>query len=290
MRLDFLHLSPVSIYVCLDSETALSFVQLCTDASAEGSASYLAQHGKSMQRLYTHQIFKVYTPQSLRTTALLCPAGPLMAHQLQQLRNRQKTTHGTTNLTKYVSKEALLRPDVFLVITARCIWPIFDYWQQKQLCEMAKEFCYTELGVHGPLIQVYGDMLPPSDFLIIVPRTREVPDMIRAASKFICACHKLSALSVQLQLGQLAVLNTSGIVYTMLRCWQTAQNDCFYGPQYNTGQCLVADPQLSLQRVKPNSCPHIAAWRRINMSHRPAAVSVQLLAELSPKDATVFAL
>ncbi|KAL0029126.1 hypothetical protein WJX77_008825 [Trebouxia sp. C0004] len=44
--------------------------------------------------------------------------------------------------------------------------------------------------------------------------------------------------------------------------------------------------QLSLQRIKPNSCPHIAAWRRINMSHRP--VSVQLLAELSPKDATVF--
>ncbi|KAL3147479.1 hypothetical protein ABBQ38_014536 [Trebouxia sp. C0009 RCD-2024] len=71
------------------------------------------------------------------------------------------------------------------------------------------------------------------------------------------ACHKLWALSVQLQLGQLAVLNTS-------------------------------DPQLSLQRIKPNSGPHIAAWRRINMSHRP--VSVQLLAELSPKDATVFAL
>ena len=129
-------------------------------------------------------------------------------------------------------------------------------------------------------------MLPPSDFLIIVPRTREVPDMIRAASEFIHACHKLWALSVQLQLGQLAVLDTSGILYTcVLQCWQTAQND---GPQHNTGQCLVADPQLSLQRIKPNSCPHIAAWRRINMSHRP--VSVQLLAELSPKDATVFAL
>ncbi|DBA76298.1 TPA: hypothetical protein ACH3X1_010012 [Trebouxia sp. C0004] len=81
--------------------------------------------------------------------------------------------------------------------------------------------------------------------------------MIRAASEFIHACHKLWALSVQLQLGQLAILDTS-------------------------------DPQLCLQRIKPNSCPHIAAWRRINMSHRP--VSVQLLAELSPKDATVFAL
>lgn len=180
-----------------------------------------------------------------------------MAHQLQQLRNRQKTMHGTTNLTKHVSKEALHSPDVFLVITARCIWPVFSFWQQKQLCELAKVFCYTELGVQGPLIQVYGDMLPPSDFLIIVPRTREVPGMIRAASEFIRACHKLWALSVQLQLGQLAVLNTS-------------------------------DPQLSLQRIKPNSCPHIAEWRRINMSHRP--VSVQLLAELSPKDATVFAL
>ncbi|KAA6426523.1 MAG: hypothetical protein FRX49_03633 [Trebouxia sp. A1-2] len=81
-------------------------------------------------------------------------------------------------------------------------------------------------------------MLPPSDFLIIVPRTREVPDMITAASKFIHACQKLWALNVQLQLGQLAVFDTS-------------------------------------------------AWRRINMSHRP--VSVQLLANLSPKDATVFA-
>lgn len=150
-----------------------------------------------------------------------------MAHQVQQLRNRQKTMHGTTNLTKHVPKEALLRPDVFLVITAECIWPVFSFWQQKQLCELAKEFCYTELGVQGPLIQVYGDMLPPSDFLIIVPRTREVPDMITAASKFIHACQKLWALNVQLQLGQLAVFDTSGILYTMLQCWQTSQNDGF---------------------------------------------------------------
>ncbi|KAL0030317.1 hypothetical protein WJX77_009389 [Trebouxia sp. C0004] len=72
------------------------------------------------------------------------------------------------------------------------------------------------------------------------------------------ACFKGSTAQTRcLQLGQLAILDTS-------------------------------DPQLCLQRIKPNSCPHIAAWRRINMSHRP--VSVQLLAELSPKDATVFAL
>ena len=129
-------------------------------------------------------------------------------------------------------------------------------------------------------------MLPPSDFLIIVPRTREVPDMIRAASDFIHACQKLWALSVQLQLGQSAVLDTSGILYTcVLQCWQTAQND---GPQHNTGQCLVADPQLAPQRIKPISCPRITEWRRFNISHRPA--SVQLLAELSPKNATVFAL
>ncbi|KAL0028802.1 hypothetical protein WJX79_008460 [Trebouxia sp. C0005] len=108
---------------------------------------------------------------------------------------------------------------------------------------------------------LYFSTLRPVDgspnFLIIVPRTREVPDMITAASKFIHACQKLWALNVQLQLGQLAVFDTS-------------------------------DPQLSRQCIKPNSCPHIAAWRRINMSHRP--VSVQLLANLSPKDATVFAL
>ena len=50
-----------------------------------------------------------------------------MAHQLQQLRNRQKTMHGTTNLTKHVSKEAMLRADVFLVITAKCVLPIASF-------------------------------------------------------------------------------------------------------------------------------------------------------------------
>lgn len=81
--------------------------------------------------------------------------------------------------------------------------------------------------MQGSVIQVYGDMLPPSDFFIIVPLTRELPDMIRAASEIIHACQKLWALSVQLQLGQSAVLATSGILYTRLQCWQTAQNDGF---------------------------------------------------------------
>lgn len=120
-----------------------------------------------------------------------------------------------------------------------------------------KKLCYTDLGVQGPLIHVYGDVLPPSDFLIIAPRAREATDMIRAASEFIHACHNLWALSVQLQLGDSAVFD-------------------------------ISDPQLSLQRIKPNSCLHISAWHRINMSHEP--VSVQLLADLSPKDASVFAL
>ena len=73
--------------------------------------------------------------------------------------------HKTTKLTKHVPKEATLRPDVFLVITIKVNWAIASFWQQKQLCELAKEFCYTEPGVHGPIVQVYGDMLPPSDFL-----------------------------------------------------------------------------------------------------------------------------
>ena len=187
-----------------------------------------------------------------------------MAHQLQQLRNRQKTMHGTTHLTKHVSKEALLRPDVFLVITARCIWPIASFWQQKQLCELAKEFCYTELGVQGPLIQVYGDMLPPSDFLIIVPRTREVPDMIRATSEFIHACHKLWALSVQLQLGQLAVLDTSGILYTMLQCWQTPQNDGFM--VHNTTQ------DNALLQIRSSPCSASNAIAALTLQHGAASI------------------
>ena len=130
---------------------------------------------------------------------------------------------------------------------------------------MAKEFCYTELGVQGRLIQVYGDMLPPSDFLIIVPRTREIPDMIRAASEFIHACQKLWALSVQLQLGQSAVLDTSGILYTMLQCWHTAQNDGFM--VHNTTQvnallqirsspCSASNPiaALTLQHGAASTC------------------------------------
>ncbi|KAL3141273.1 hypothetical protein ABBQ38_003608 [Trebouxia sp. C0009 RCD-2024] len=81
--------------------------------------------------------------------------------------------------------------------------------------------------------------------------------MIAAASEFISNCQKLWALSVQLQLGRWAVLDST-------------------------------DPQLSIQRIKPNSWPDTTSWCRINMSQRP--VSVQLLAGLSPKDASVFAL
>ena len=188
-----------------------------------------------------------------------------MAHQLQQLRNHQKTMHGITNHTKHASKEAMLRPDVFLVITAKCVLPIVSFWQQKRLCDMAKEYCYTKLGVQGALIQVYGDMLPPSDFLIIVPRTREVPDMIRAASGFIHACQKLWAPSVQLQLGQLAMLDTSGILYTMLQCWQTAQGDGFMVhtttqdnvlSQIRSSPCSTSNPiaALTLQHGAASTC------------------------------------
>ena len=182
--------------------------------------------------------------------------------QLQQLRNRQKTMHGTTNVTKHVPKEATLRPDVSLVITAKCIWPIASYWQQKQLCELAKEFCYTQLGVHGPVIQVYGDMLPPSDFLIIVPRTRAVPHLITAASHFIHDCQKLWALSVQLQLGQSAVLDTSGILYTILPCCQAVQHDGFTVLNTTQDNALcrsAASPAVHQTQQRPSHCrmaPH----------------------------------
>lgn len=90
-----------------------------------------------------------------------------------------------------------LRPQIFLVITAKSIWPFFSFGQQKQLCDLAKDFCYIELGVQGSVIQVYGDMLPASDFLIVVPRARQIPDVMRAASEFIHACQNFWALSVQ---------------------------------------------------------------------------------------------
>ena len=153
--------------------------------------------------------------------------------------------------------------DVFLVITAKCILPIFSFWQQKKLCELTKEFSYTKLGVDGPVIQVYGDMLPSSDFCIIVQRAREVPDII-TASEFIHACHKLWALSVQLQLGQSAPLDTSGILYTMLQCC-TAQNDGLmaHNPtqdnallQIRSSPCSASNPvaALTLQHGAASAC------------------------------------
>ena len=71
------------------------------------------------------------------------------------------------------------------------------------------------------------DMPPPSDFLIVVPHAREVPDMNRAVSKFFDARQRLWALSMQVQLGQSAVFDTSGILYTILQRWQNAHNDGF---------------------------------------------------------------
>ena len=121
-------------------------------------------------------------------------------------------------------------------------------------------------GVQGPLIQVYGDMLPPSDFLIIVPRTREVPDMIRAASELIHACHKLWALSVQQQLGQLAVLDTAGILYTMLQCWQcwqTAQNDGFI--VHNTTQ------DNALLQIRSSPCSASNSIAALTLEHGAAS-------------------
>ena len=58
--------------------------------------------------------------------------------------------------------------------------------------------------------------------------------------------------------------------------------------QAHSQDCLVADPELSIQQIRPNSWPDTASWRRINIPQRP--VSVQLLAKLTPKDASVFAL
>ena len=51
---------------------------------------------------------------------------------------------------------------------------------------------------------------------------------------------------------------------------------------------LIADPQLNLQRIMPKTWPDVTSWRRFYMSHTPE-VSVQLLADLSPSNARVFA-
>ena len=112
-----------------------------------------------------------------------------MAHQPRQLRKSSESNAWDNELDKHISQETIPRPDLFLVITAKCIWPVVSYWQQTELYELAKDFCYSQAGVQGPVIQ--GDKLPPSDFLIIVPGTRVVPVMNRAASKFIDVCQKL---------------------------------------------------------------------------------------------------
>ena len=54
------------------------------------------------------------------------------------------------------------------------------------------------------------------------------------------------------------------------------------------GIFLIADPQLNLQRIMPKTWPDVTSWRRFYMPHTPE-VSVQLLADLSPSNARVFA-
>ena len=211
-----------------------------------------------------------------------------------------------------------LAADLFIVITVKRCWPIACLWQQKQLLELAKVFCYSRLGTHGPLVQVSGDVLPNSAFLILVPRTKVVPHIFVAASDFMHDCQKLWALNVQMQLGRYAVLDSTGGSYTVFQCWPICQSPemcsqqtfvccvvtCVgtsvqftyltpksgrdWPPMGNSQDCLVADPELSTQHIRPNSSPDTASWRRINIPQRP--VSMQLLAGLSPKDASMFAL
>lgn len=131
------------------------------------------------------------------------------------MRNRQTANpiQHIANSTQQHPESTALAAELFLVITVRCRWPIASVWQQRQLWELAKVFCCKELGVQGPLFQVHGDMLPSSDFLILVPCTKVVPHMIAAASEFMRYCQKLWALSVQLQLGRYAVLDGTGVLF-----------------------------------------------------------------------------
>jgi len=71
-------------------------------------------------------------------------------------------------------------------------------------------------------------------------------------------------------------------------CCSAGQDVQLLNFQNSIKQCLMADPQLSIQHFRPNSWPDIAAWCRINLPHQP--VSVHLLAGLSPKHASAFAL
>lgn len=117
-----------------------------------------------------------------------------------------------------------LAADLFIVITVRRCWPIACLWQQKQLLELAGVFCYSRLGVPGPLVQVSGDGLPTSASIILVPHTKVVPHIFVAASEFMHDCQKLWALSVQMQLGRYAVLDSTGGPYTVFQCWPTCQS------------------------------------------------------------------
>ncbi len=116
-----------------------------------------------------------------------------------------------------------LAPDLFIVITVRHCWPIACLWQQKQLLELAEVFFHRKLGTQGPLVQVSGDALPTSASLILVPHTKVVPHIFVAASEFMHDCQKLWALSVQMQLGRYAVLDSTGGPYNVFRYWPTCQ-------------------------------------------------------------------
>lgn len=82
-------------------------------------------------------------------------------------------------------------------------------------------------------------------------------------------------LSMQVQLGRYAVLDSTGGLYTVFQCWPRSA-------QGNSLVCLVADLEHFIQRIRPNRWPDCASYQR--------PVSVQLLDGLSPKDASVFAL
>ena len=130
------------------------------------------------------------------------------------MRNRHNPVldNQTANQTQHLSESMAPAPDIFLVISVRCRWPIAWLWQQRHLCELAKDFCCKQLGAQGPVFEVYGDVLPSPDNLLLVPCTKVVPHIIPTAVEFMRDCQKLWALNVQLQLGRYAIIDSSGML------------------------------------------------------------------------------
>ena len=124
------------------------------------------------------------------------------------MRNRQQLSAPDSYHRTQQSSENTA--EIFIVLTVRWQWPVARLWQQAELYKLANQFFYNRIGVMGPLIHVPGDMLPASDFLIIVPRTKVVTDMLISATEFMGQCQTLWALRLQLQLGRYAVLDTAG--------------------------------------------------------------------------------